>query len=1039
MTPIDAAGRARESLILSAVAALVLLVFAVDMVVPAGYGEWVFYLVPLALTMYQRRPWVPFLVTGVVTVLSILAYALEPGDILGSLQAEWRRGFAVISAWLVGGIAWMALNGKATTRRLVWVEQGRSAVTASVLGEQTLDEVGRNLVNTLAQYSGAVAAAGYRVDGGRLVPTGAFALDAEAAGKIYMPGEGLPGTVLASGKAVRASGLVPSDLRVAGATVRGKVAHVIAGPLLEQGRVAGVVELAFIGAEDELRPREELLAAIATDAGTAMRSAMYRQRLQELLAETQQQAEALQAQQEELRVSNEELEEQGRALRESQARLETQHAELEQTNVQLEEQTQRLERQKQELVLAQKALAENAATLERSSRYKSEFLANMSHELRTPLNSSLILAKLLADNPHGNLDEEQVRYARTIHASNNDLLTLINDILDLSKIESGQVEMLPEPVMVDEVIESLRRVFEPVANQKKIAFHAQRAPGTPARIITDNQRLQQVLKNLLSNAFKFTAKGEVALRISALANGRIAFAVRDTGIGIAPHQQEVIFEAFRQADGTTSREYGGTGLGLSISRELARLLGGKIRLESVPGQGSTFTLEIPPELGGRVMPAPPPQPAAVAEGADAPPPSPRPRPIVGGGTATGPHIEDDRAQRKRRDRLILVVEDDQRFAQMLYELAHELDFDCVHTSTASEALDLARRLKPSGILLDVNLPDGSGLSVLEQMKRDAAVRHIPVHMVSGEDHMQAAMGLGAVGYALKPVAREDLVRAMTRLEERLKKRVSRVLVVEDDEQLRASIAQLLKGESVEIVTVGTVKDALEQVAAGQFDCLVTDLQLPDASGYELLEKLAEGGGHPFLPVIVYTGRALTRDEETRLRRYSKSIIIKGARSPERLLDEVTLFLHRVEASLPPDQQNLLRRVRQRDEVFEGRTILLAEDDVRNIFALSRVLEPLGAHVEIARNGKEAVDRMRNGGIDLVLMDVMMPVMDGLAATREIRAMPAAEGGKVPVIAITAKAMPEDRRACLDAGANDYIAKPIDIERLVSQCRVWMPK
>jgi CheY-like chemotaxis protein len=387
--------------------------------------------------------------------------------------------------------------------------------------------------------------------------------------------------------------------------------------------------------------------------------------------------------------------------------------------------------------------------------------------------------------------------------------------------------------------------------------------------------------------------------------------------------------------------------------------------------------------------------------------------------------------------LILVVEDDERFARILYDLAHEMGFDCVHSSTGAEATDLAKRLKPGGILMDVNLPDGSGLALLERFKRDPAVRHIPVHMVSVDDHVQQAMGLGAVGYALKPVARDELVKAIQRLEDRLQKRVQRVLVVEDDATLRANIALLLQGDAVEITTVGTVREALEQVEASEFDCLVTDLALPDASGYDLLEKLAGDGRHAFLPVIVYTGRALTRDEEMRLRRYSKSIIIKGARSPERLLDEVTLFLHRVEATLPADKQSLLRRVRQRDEAFEGRTILVAEDDVRNIFALTRVLEPLGAQVDIARNGQEAVERVARGGVDLVLMDIMMPVKDGLQAMREIRA--SRDHGKLPIIAITAMAMADDRKQCLDAGANDYIAKPIDVDKLVSLVRVWIPK
>ena len=1046
MTPIDPAGRVRESLVISSICALVLLMFAVDILVPAGYAEWAFYLVPVGLTVFQRRSWLPFAVTGTVTLLMVVAYFVEPGGV-GSAFAEYRRGFALVAAWIVGLIAHRAVVDKNTARRLMWVEQGRSAVTASVLGELSVEEVGRNLVRSLSEYSGAVAGAGWRVEAGRLVPAGAFALEGELANRVYAPGEGIPGQVLASGLPMSVTGLERDALRVSSATVFGRAVHVIAGPLMEEGRVAGVVELAFIGPAEELRPRRELLAAVASDAGIAMRSAVYRQRLQELLQETQAQAEEMQAQQEELRVSNEELEEQGRMLRESQARLEEQHEELEQTNAHLEEQAQRLERQKQELVLAQKALAENASTLERASRYKSEFLANMSHELRTPLNSSLILAKLLADNKPGNLDDEQVRYAKTIHSSNNELLTLINDILDLSKIEAGQLEIQLEAVELAGVLDSMRRTFEPLAREKGIALRIEAAGGAPASITTDEQRLQQVLKNLLSNAIKFTERGEVVLQASPLPGARLAFAVRDTGIGIPQKHQDAIFEPFRQADGTTSRKFGGTGLGLSISRELAHLLGGEIRLQSTEGKGSTFTLEVPVVLEKAAIMVRP-QPAATASANEAafaatsPSPAPAPRaatpaPARPAPPKPGPHIEDDRERRQHRERLILVVEDDQRFAAILYDLAHEMGFDCVHSSTAAEAMELAKRLKPGGVLLDVSLPDDSGLALLERFKRDPAVRHIPVHMVSVEDHAQKAMGLGAVGYAVKPVARDELVKAIKRLEDRLQKRVQRVLVVEDDATLRGSIAQLLQADAVEITTVGTVREALEQVGKGEFDCLVTDLALPDASGYDLLEKLAGDGRHAFLPVIVYTGRALTRDEETRLRRYSKSIIIKGARSPERLLDEVTLFLHRVEATLPPDKQNLLRRVRQRDETFEGRTILVAEDDVRNIFALSRVLEPLGAQVDIARNGQEAVERVNRGGVDLVLMDIMMPVKDGLQATREIRAH--REYGKLPIIAITAKAMPDDRRQCLEAGASDYIAKPIDIDQLVSLCRVWMPR
>ena len=956
-------------------------------------------------------------------------------------------GGAAVLLFLIVAAGWMSSRDYTHRERNAWIRTGESLLAARLQDRQRLEKLGEEILAFLAYYLDAKVGAAYvRGEGEDFRRIAGYALDTPALGDTVRPGEGLLGQAAKEGRAIRVTNVPEGYLPIASAVGRGQPRELLITPAVVDGDVQGVVEVGLLRRVDSAD--RELLDRVAAILAIAIRSSRERERREELLEETQRQAEELQAQQEELRVSNEELEEQGRVLRESQARLENQHAELEQTNVQLEEQTQQLTRQKQELLRAQDALAENARTLERTSRYKSEFLANMSHELRTPLNSALILAKLLADNPHGNLDDEQVRYARTIYSSNNDLLALINDILDLSKIEAGQVDLKLEAVSMEEILDPLVRTFEPIAADRKVHLHVERASNLVAELTTDNQRLQQVLKNLLSNAFKFTPKGEVTLRVAPGREGNVCFAVRDTGIGIPAEQQHVIFEAFRQADGTTSRQYGGTGLGLSISKELARLLGGEIRLESAPGLGSTFTLEIPVVLKERAV-----RRADVPEAVRQPDRTPVPRGATGslapvqqpseaadaraGAAAPGPHVEDDRNRRQRRDRLILVVEDDQRFAQVLYELAHELAFDCVHCSTAGEAIDLARRLKPCGILLDVNLPDDSGLAVLGRIKRDPAVRHIPVHMVSVEDHAQAALGLGAVGYALKPVAREELVRALRRLEERLEKRVSRVLVVEDDPKLRDNIALLLGAESVEITAVGTVAEALKQVASRRFDCLVTDLQLPDASGYDLLERLSEGGQHAFLPVIVYTGRALTRDEETRLRRYSKSIILKGARSPERLLDEVTLFLHRVESTLPEDQQNILRRVRQKDEAFEGRTILIAEDDVRNIFALTRVLEPLGARVEIARNGQEAVDRVAKGGVDLVLMDIMMPVKDGLAAMREIRARP--ETARLALIAITAKAMPEDRRECLDAGADDYIAKPIDVARLLSLCRVWMPR
>jgi signal transduction histidine kinase/CheY-like chemotaxis protein/CHASE3 domain sensor protein len=964
---------------------------------------------------------------------------------LDTRQQAWQRAVALSStvtwagcALLLGFIGVTAtIMSRDYRRRQIesWIRAGQMGLTSRIQGGPSVDEIGGRTLSFLAEYLDAQTGAVFVADEGVLRRAAGYAAAAET--PIVRPGDGLAGQVAKENRVLHVTNVPAGYLPVASSLGRRDPIELLVAPAAADGVVSGVVELGFFRRLDAADL--DLAGRVSEALGVALRASMDRRRLEDLLAETKRQAEELQVQQEELRSSNEELEEQGHHLRESQTRLETQQHELEEINAQLEEQTHALEDQKASMARQQIALVEQAGDLARANQYKSEFLANMSHELRTPLNSSLILAKLLADNKDGNLTEEQVRFAHTILGAGNDLLALINDILDLSKIEAGRLDVTPAPVPLADMVETIGESLRATAADRGLAFTYGVEPGAPPSIETDAQRLGQILRNLLSNAFKFTDEGRVTLRASAGPGDSVRFAVSDTGIGIPAEQQDVIFEAFRQADGSTHRKYGGTGLGLSISRDLARLLGGDLTVASESGQGSTFTLTLPRVWSGR-------RADAMAHPAS---PTPARRPIEARSassaapTPAAARVEDDRDRLTPDTRRILVVEDDPRFAAILRDLVHEKGFQCIVAPTAGDGLAAATSHRPSAILLDLYLPDHSGLSLLEQLKRQAETRHIPVHVVSVADATQEAFERGAVGYALKPVKREQVFDALQRIESRLDQHVRRVLVVEDDARQRDSIAQLLMSEGVEIVGVGTAAAARAELAAAPFDCVVMDLKLPDANGDELLETLASGDALPFPPVIVYTGRSLTRDEEQRLGRYSKSIIIKGARSPERLLDEVTLFLHQVESTLPAEHQRMLRAARDREALLDGRRILVVEDDARNIFAVSSVLEPKGCAIRVARNGREAIEALAasdgeaDGAIDLVLMDIMMPEMDGLTAMREIRKRP--EWARLPIIALTAKAMKDDHERCLAAGANDYIAKPLDVDKLLSLVRVWMPR
>ncbi|RMN43391.1 Signal transduction histidine kinase [Pseudomonas syringae] len=983
------------------------------------------------------------------TVISVTLYLIFVVIVSGILAYIGRRDLLSLSATYSANLRLQEVNAE-RLQKVAWLRNGQSELAEQVLGQLTLNMLGRNILQFLTQYLGASVAAVYiRQDHGGLTRAASygFSREQEQQDQTIHSDEGVVGQAASQDRIITLDELPENYFKVASGLGEGSPRSVVVVPISNDDQVNGVVELGFLRALTE--QDVEFLELVSDNIGTSIEAARYRQRLQEVLAETQQLNEELQVQQEELRTANEELEEQSRILKESQAHLETQQAELEQTNEQLAEQSQALadqrdalDRNNEELNIAQGELQARADELQRASKYKSEFLANMSHELRTPLNSSLILAKLLAENPSENLTAEQVKFAESIYSAGNDLLNLINDILDISKVEAGKLEVRPENSSVSRLVEGLRGLFQPLAAEKKLAFTVDIQAGAPTMLFTDRQRLEQILKNLLSNAIKFTEAGAVSMVVSRQPGAGIVFSVRDSGIGIAEEHQQGIFEAFRQADGTTNRRYGGTGLGLSISRDLAALLGGSISVTSAPGQGSIFTLVLPEQYVEQDPQAPGSEPLVMHTPAvlqlsvpaapviQPPLPAPVETPIA--------VFADDRDKAPFERRCILVIEDEVRFAQILFDLAHELGYDCLVAHAADDGFNLASRYTPDAILLDMRLPDHSGLTVLQRLKELAPTRHIPVHVISVEDRQEAALHMGAIGYAVKPTTREELKDVFAKLEAKLTQKVKRILLVEDDDLQRDSIARLIGDDDIEITAVGFAQQALDLLRDHIYDCMIIDLKLPDMLGNELLKRMSTEDICAFPPVIVYTGRNMTRDEEAELMKYSRSIIIKGARSPERLLDEVTLFLHKVESQLSSERQKMLKTARSRDKVFEARKILVVDDDVRNIFALTSALEHKGAVVEIARNGLEAIAKLNEvEDIDLVLMDVMMPEMDGYEATIEIRKDP--RWRKLPIIAVTAKAMKDDQERCLQAGSNDYLAKPIDLDRLFSLIRVWLPK
>ncbi len=990
---------------------------------------------------------------------------LSDNDQLGQALANMTRTLRQMHTENATALAKLEQEN-AQKSRADWFKTGISQLNERMSGQQNTATLSKHIIHFLANYVEAQIGTFYLLqqqpsnEQGILKLFGSYAYTRRKnISHEFVLGESLVGQAALEKQLIVVSA-VPDDYTQIQSSLGAHAPHnLVIVPFMYEGKLAGVFELGRFAAfsDDELSFLEQVTQPI----GIAINTAESRLRLQELLEqsraqteELQSQSEELQTQQEELRQSNDELAARGRDL---------------------EAQREAIHKQNNALEESQKAIQAKAEELELASKYKSEFLANMSHELRTPLNSMLILSQMLMENRPQNLTQQQVESARTIHQAGNDLLRLINDILDLSKVEAGKMKLHMEVFALEPVIENLRRKCQPLADDKNLhlSFHSDLAPDTCCH--SDSQRLEQILTNLLSNALKFTeAGGQVSLKISQTADDLLAFAVTDTGIGISPAQQKVIFEAFQQADGTTSRRFGGTGLGLSISRQLAKLLGGQITLHSVSGEGSTFTLSIPLEAAS--LPMSPTaagdlgaanlqiSPAAVGVSADLEVSRSQSShsqispaavgdlgvanlqisPAAAGGDSADLEVSRSQSSHSQADpaadgdKSLLIIEDDNKFCQILADLARQRGFKALCANDGKQGLHMAREHRPSAIILDAGLPQLDGWTVMEALKDDAQTRHIPVHFISGADKPADARHMGAIGYLLKPVSMTELSGAFQTIESFIQNPLKQVLVLADDAAHSEKIVQLLQTDVVKVthaLSKAAATDLLMQAEAN-YDCVVLDVSSEQETGLSLLEELCQQEKTRLIPVIIYAERALSAAEEKQLESCTQQLTLKSVRSPEHLLDEAVLFLHQIESQLPEPQREVLHRLHDKDALFQGKKVLLADDDMRNVFALGSVLEDKGMELVLAKNGEEAVQQLReHPDISLILMDLMMPKMDGFEAMRQIRSE--SRFKKVPIIALTAKAMKNDRSKSIEAGANDYLSKPIEMDKLLSLIRVWL--
>jgi signal transduction histidine kinase/CheY-like chemotaxis protein/CHASE3 domain sensor protein len=917
-----------------------------------------------------------------------------------------------------------------------WHQSGMAKLNDVMLGDKTIEKLGSDILEFLAHYTDSQVGSFYLLEDNRLVALSGYAFIPELHKPVIQIGDGLLGQAVKEENILTIKNMPSDSMIVSFVTGNIKPTHVMAIPVFDGYAVKGAIELGSV--EPYSDSDLEFVKSASHSIGIAINMGQNRKRVQDLLEETQLQAQELKVQHTELENLNSELEVQSEKLQASEEELKVQQEELKQANLELEERSKLLEERNELITIRNSEIQAKANELSLNAKYKSEFLANMSHELRTPLNSILLLSRLLSENQDNNLTADQVEYARVIQGSGNGLLSLIDEILDLSKIEAGKMSLEYQEVNVKEIVLNMKRMLEPLAVEKGIAFRTNIDKDSPDLIETDQLRLEQILKNLLSNALKFTAKGHVSLTVSLYPHDKsyVQFSVEDTGIGIPKEKQQLVFEAFQQADGSTRRKYGGTGLGLSISRELSKLLGGEIMLKSEENEGSTFTVIIPlkKEQGERTLGT-----FDVDRIQEIEATVPTDKPLFSSKYVSNiipKNIPDDREDISSSDKTILIVEDDVHFAKSLLDYTHKRGYKGVVAVRGDEGIELAKKIKPVGILLDIQLPVKSGWEVMDALKGDPDTRHIPVHIMSSYEVKNESLTKGAVDFINKPFAFEKIKDVFQKIEGILTDQTKKVLIVEENPKHAKALAYFLESSDVSIEISSSVDEAMKSLKTENVNCVILDMGIPDQKAYDTLEGVKKTTGLENVPIIVFTGKSLSQREEMRIKQYAGSIVVKTAHSYKRILDEVSIFLHLMEKNNKPEESSKFNKLGALDDVLKNKTVLIADDDVRNIFSLTKALEAYNMNVMAAVDGKDALQKIQgNPEIDIVLMDMMMPEMDGYESTTAIRKSPKYQD--LPVIAVTAKAMMGDRAKCINAGASDYITKPVDIDQLLSLLRVWL--